>query len=171
MKKVSQYITAYALLFLVMVPLCLPVYHFFAKLNIKKQMMELLQERPLQRVRVASEDVVWMDKHEIWVNEQMFDIASVELRDGVYYFTGLYDEAETAIVKQQMETQGKSTEEAWGYLVVTKWLNNACIPPAYHIQTFKSYIPYSFPLQSGKIPQISAHVITPPPRYTTYHIA
>jgi hypothetical protein len=52
-----------------------------------------------------------MDKHEIWVNEQMFDIHSRSLENGIYTFTGLYDAQETLLVKQHEKATGKNPEE------------------------------------------------------------
>ena len=49
-----------------------------------------------------------MDKHEIWVNDHMFDIHSKKLEHGVYTFTGLYDDDETELVKKQ---QGATEED------------------------------------------------------------
>jgi len=55
--------------------------------------------------------VIWMDKHEIWINEHMFDIHSKKLENGIYTFTGLYDEDETELVKKERKATGNSAEQ------------------------------------------------------------
>ena len=60
---------------------------------------------------INEKDVVWMDDHEIWVNKQMFDIHTKKLENGIYTFTGLYDEQETMLVKKYNDTKEKNNEE------------------------------------------------------------
>lgn len=70
-----------------------------------------LEGHNLQTIVLAEKDVVWMDKHEIWVNELMFDIRTSKLENGIYTFTGHYDEQETILVKQQKDATGKNQSE------------------------------------------------------------
>ena len=46
-----------------------------------------------------------MDKHEISVNGHMFDINSKKLENGIYTFTGLYDDDETELIQKQESTE------------------------------------------------------------------
>lgn len=74
-------------------------------------MKKQLEQKDLQTVILPENEVVWMDKHEIWINDHMFDIHNRKLENGVYTFTGLYDEAETILVKKERDATGKSKEE------------------------------------------------------------
>lgn len=74
-------------------------------------MKEKLEERQLQTVIIPENEVTWMDKHEIWVNNSMFDIQTKKLENGIYTFTGLYDEEETILVEQERNTAGKNNEQ------------------------------------------------------------
>ena len=65
----------------------------------------------LQTVVLPENKVVWMDKHEIWVNNSMFDIATKKLENGIYTFTGLYDEDETSLVEKEKESSEKNNEQ------------------------------------------------------------
>ena len=65
----------------------------------------------LQTVVLPENKVVWMDKHEIWVNNSMFDIATKKLENGIYTFTGLYDEDETSLVVKEKESSKKNNEQ------------------------------------------------------------
>ena len=74
-------------------------------------MKEKLETSQLQTITISEKDVVWMDDHEIWVNEHMFDIHTKKLESGLYTFTGLYDEQETNLVKKLKDTTEKNNEE------------------------------------------------------------
>ncbi len=81
------------------------------KREIRERMKEKLETEKLQTIVLPEEKVIWMDKHEIWVNEHMFDIHSKKLENGIYTFTGLYDEDETELVKKERKATGNSTEQ------------------------------------------------------------
>lgn len=81
------------------------------KREIRERMKEKLETDKLQTIVLPEEKVIWMDKHEIWVNEHMFDIHSKKLENGVYTFTGLYDEDETELVKKERKATGNTTEQ------------------------------------------------------------
>jgi hypothetical protein len=70
---------------------------------IRERMRKMLESHDLQTVVVAERDVIWMDDHEIWVNESMFDIRTKKLENGIYTFTGLYDADETELVREQQK--------------------------------------------------------------------
>ena len=74
-------------------------------------MKEELEYRELHTVTIPEDKVIWMDKHEIWVNESMFDIHSSELVDGIYTFRGLYDEEETMLLNQEHHATKKQGEQ------------------------------------------------------------
>ena len=74
-------------------------------------MKEKLETSLLQTITINEKEVVWMDDHEIWVNEHMFDIQTKKLGNGIYTFTGLYDEEETNLVKKYKDTTEKNNEE------------------------------------------------------------
>ena len=78
---------------------------------IRHEMKEKLETSLLQTITINEKDVVWMDGHEIWVNEHMFDIHTKKLENGLYTFTGLYDEEETNLVKKHKDTTEKNNEE------------------------------------------------------------
>ncbi len=81
------------------------------KSEIREKMKEKLETDKLQTIVLPEEKVIWMDKHEIWINEHMFDIHSKKLENGIYTFTGLYDEDETELVKKERKANGNSTEQ------------------------------------------------------------
>jgi hypothetical protein len=78
---------------------------------IRHEMKEKLEISLLQTITINEKDVVWMDDHEIWVNEHMFDIQTKKLENGIYTFTGLYDEEETNLVKKHKDTTEKNNEK------------------------------------------------------------
>ena len=67
--------------------------------------------RELHTVVIPESEVIWMDKHEIWVYNSMFDIQTKKLENGIYTFTGLYDEEETILVERERKETGKADEK------------------------------------------------------------
>lgn len=92
-------------------PMLLMLFAVLRKKEIKEQMRQELKYGELVTVFVPEREVIWMDDHEIWVNNSMFDIAEKKLENGVYTFKGMYDKAETELVKKERAATGKSTEQ------------------------------------------------------------
>ncbi len=106
-KNIYRKIIAASFLLLGCMPLLFLLFSALKKIEIKEMMKEKLETDKLQTIVLPEEKVVWMDKHEIWVNEHMFDIHSKKLENGIYTFTGLYDDDETELVKKER----RSTED------------------------------------------------------------
>jgi hypothetical protein len=104
-------ITSLLFLLLGLLPLLFILSFHIQQHLVREHMKEELERRNLQTLRIPEQEVIWMDKHEIWVNEQMFDIHSRSLENGIYTFTGLYDEQETLLVKQHEDATGKNLDE------------------------------------------------------------
>ena len=170
MKTLVPKIIVVCLLLLMATPMLVPVWYKLQQWDIKKQMVGLLKERQLQTLRLAAKDVVWMDKHEIWVNEQMFDVASSVLIDGTYTFTGLYDAEETKFVNKQMKAGAEDSKQQQRTIQIVKWLNFQYIvnEPITGYTRLASKI--SYPLVSIKISTVFKKLTTPPPRALAYHI-
>lgn len=74
-------------------------------------MKEKLESQHLQTIVLPENEVVWMDKHEIWINNSLFDIHTKRTENGMYTFTGLYDDDETILVEQERNAAGKNNEQ------------------------------------------------------------
>ena len=92
-------------------PVLFTVFFLLKQQMIHHEMKEKLETSLLQTITIKEKEVFWMDDHEIWVNEHMFDIQTKKLENGIYTFTGLYDEEETNLVKKYKETTEKNNEE------------------------------------------------------------
>lgn len=92
-------------------PVLITLLFLYKQQLIRHEMKEKLEKSLLQTIVINEKNVVWMDDHEIWVNEHMFDIHTKKLENGIYTFTGLYDEQETDLVKKHKETTEKNNEE------------------------------------------------------------
>ena len=93
-----------------LLPVLFTVFFLLKQQVIRHEMKEKLETSLLQTITINEKDVVWMDGHEIWVNEHMFDIHTKKLENGLYTFTGLYDEEETNLVKKHKDTTEKNNE-------------------------------------------------------------
>ncbi len=170
MKKPLHKIFVVCLLMIMALPMLSPILHQMQKWEIREYMTHLLKERKLQTVSVAAEHVVWMDKHEIWVNEQMFDIVSATIKDGIYLFTGLYDEGETAIVKKQMSAGKEDAHHKKDISNMVKWLLTPCLLQDTGDASQLVNVAAIYPGFTASLYVSFTRVSTPPPRNCFTHI-
>ena len=72
-------------------------------------MKQRMQERMLQTITLADGEIIWVKKgKEITLQGKMFDIKSIEHKNGITTFHGLYDEDETLLNKNFTEGWGKN---------------------------------------------------------------
>jgi hypothetical protein len=110
-KTAIRKITSLFYLLLGILPLLFILIITVKKENIHHKMRGKLKNQLLQTITLPENAVVWMDKHEIWVNNTMFDIHSKKLENGIYTFTGLYDDDETELVMHQQGTTEKDKQQ------------------------------------------------------------
>src|SRR5688572_13066227 len=144
-------------------PVLFTVFFLLKQQMIHHEMKEKLETSLLQTITIKEKEVFWMDDHEIWVNEHMFDIQTKNLENGIYTFTGLYDAEETMLVKKHKESTEKNNEETQFLSSLFQLLQSAFIEDeanSLHTDLITEYRPL--------IPQhISSPVIsilTPPPQ-------
>jgi len=159
----AKKITGFFFLLLASFPLML-----ILLLNIQQQMIwsimkEKLETENLLTITVAENEVVWMDKHEIWINDRMFDIHSKTIQNGVYTFTGLFDEKETLLVKKHKDSTEKSREENKLITQLFQCLQNIFLP-GYQYTCFTSLKNiYSNSYFTPDPSQPFLAILTPPP--------
>ncbi len=126
-------------------------------------MKQRLEYHHLQTIILPEDAVVWMDKNEVWVNRHMFDIHSQKLENGIYTFTGLYDDDETELVSQQHNTrekdklQNKLLADFLKCLPVFHTQTKEICSASFHRHCYNLLIPQSPVTQFRKI-------LTPPPQ-------
>ena len=112
LKTATKQTTAFILLLLAAMPL---VYILFVRVqqqSIRKNMKERLETEVLQTLTIPENEIIWVKEgKEILVNGRMFDIKSTHLQNGVYVFTGLYDEKEADLLKHLKKNQQNGTSE------------------------------------------------------------
>ena len=112
-----------------------------------------------------------MDDHEIWHNDHMFDISSKKLENGVYTFTGLYDEEETELVNAKKESDEKNQEEQTLLIRFFKWVQNSyrekAIEPAEPLLTNTNHYIDNETTRN----LLYLEVRTPPPRKIPVHFS
>lgn len=162
-KSAPRKITSFLLILLGFTPLLFVLAITIKKHDIRKRMNEEMEYRELQTIIIPANQVVWMDKHEIWVDNQMFDIHTREIKNGVYYFTGLFDAEETEMVEEEKKNgHRKKTQNQ----LLTKLFK--CLPDFFYGEQFESYRDYYPPglnlFRQENIPHPIREIITPPPR-------
>ncbi len=164
MKAIIQKTSGFLFIALSITPLLLVIFFLVKEQVIQVQMKKKLESHELQTVIVPEEKVIWMDDHEIWVNESMFDIRTQKLENGVYTFTGMYDADETALVQQQQKTTKSQSDQHKQLVQTFHCLKNVfndteelIFHPAVAVVEHQSFIYLHLPEFSPPIP-------TPPPQ-------
>lgn len=144
-------------------PLLFTLFVTLKKKEIRHKMKEELELQELHTVIIPESEVIWMDDHEIWVNNSMFDIQTKKLENGIYTFVGLYDEEETLLVEQERKEAGKSGEQNKFLAQLFKYMPVFCdqqddyFNPLLKNHTYKYWLAVSTVSQFRKI-------LTPPPQ-------
>jgi hypothetical protein len=166
-KAFIQKTSASVFLLLGLWPILLAFYFTVKEALIHYEMRQKLESHELQTVIVPEQEVIWMEDHEIWVNNSMFDIRTKKLENGVYTFTGMYDEDETAMVMKQRKTsRSLSTEER----MVQQLLQ--CFRLLYTEPENEQAIPVEFSGEAVSFIRIGHSqfippILTPPPRWVS----
>ena len=145
-------------------PVLLTVFFLYRQQLIRHEMKEKLETSLLQTITINEKDVVWVDDHEIWVNEHMFDIHTKKLEKGTYTFTGLYDEEETNLVKKHKDTTEKNSEESQLISSLFHLLQSAFIQDETNSLIPDLIITEYRPLILLNIPSPFKTIFTPPPQ-------
>lgn len=87
------------------------IFFLIRKQDIRNRMKDELKTRSLETIVIPEKKVKWMDKHEIWVNNRMFDICTQKFENGIFTFTGLFDDEETELMIKEKETKEKNKDK------------------------------------------------------------
>lgn len=170
MKKTIRKIPGLFLLLVGSLPSLITLCFLLRQQMIQYEMKEKLEQSLLQTITINEKDVVWMDDHEIWVNEHMFDIHSKKLENGTYIFTGLYDEEETKLVKTHKAATEKNSKEGQLLTRLMVWLHNIFYdetPADLHLRIKPNYIT-TFLTPALACPFMER--LTPPPQPASVYI-
>jgi hypothetical protein len=166
-KETIQKITSLFFLLLGSAPWLFIVIFFVQEQHIRHEMEERLEDGLLQCIEVGEHDVHWVKKgKEISVHGRMFDIRSSELKEGTFYFTGLYDDDETDLKKQFNDVWNKrkspvhnSLAQFLSSLQLSLFENNKITAPSIPLSNvFCAFI-------IADLPQRYKTILTPPPRF------
>lgn len=114
--RLPRTITAVPILLIILMPCVYCLYFQVKHQMIRSEMEERLESDGLQSVIIPIEDFRWYeDGREIVVNGTMFDVKSIEQKNGNYIVTGLFDEAETQLhiaMGRLQQEQGTAAPDA-----------------------------------------------------------
>ena len=165
LRTATKRTTTYLLLLLAALPLVYTLFMGIPQKAIQHKMKERLETQLLRTITVAKNDVHWVkDEKEIWVNGRMFDIKSSHLQNGVYVFSGLYDEEETALLEQLQKDQQNNNSNSKQLVQLFQLLQSFYNNPQEEIVSpgnipGSKFIPEASPLASQFM-----SIFTPPPQ-------
>ena len=163
-KTVKQKIISLFYLLLWVIPLLFILSISVKKEGIHHRMEEELESEDLQTIILPEAAVVWMDKHEIWVNNSMFDIHSKKLENGIYTFTGLYDNDETELVLEQQTNTENDFQQNKMLARLFLCLHNIFYTQAQHYYAFSKKQHTLFYQRPSQLSTLTMEILTPPPQ-------
>jgi hypothetical protein len=163
LRTATKKITSLFFILLGFAPLLFVLVVSIKKNDIHRQMKEKLKSQHLQTIILPENEVTWMDKHEIWVNNSMFDIHSKKLENGIYTFTGLYDDDETELVEQERNAAGKNNEQNKLLAQLFKCLPGFCNEYTEIATPLPDHYSYNSLISPIPISQFR-EILTPPPQ-------
>lgn len=126
MKNFLKKTQACFLLFAASVPFTFILFVHIKQQAIRHKMKESLEQQFLQTITLSENEIQWVKSgKEILVDGKMFDVKSFSSENGQFKLTGLFDQEETALVKQ-LENNGKKSNETGSQLLTNlfQWLQS-----------------------------------------------
>lgn len=90
-------------------PICLSALFLGGRLLIRETNWEDPGGSRLESFSLPARDLVWYEKdRELLIGGRMFDVKSIEMKDGVAHITGFFDDLETELNRALEETNGSN---------------------------------------------------------------
>lgn len=103
MRTAFRNIISFIFLILGLSPILFVLFFALQQHSIRYQMKEKMEQAALHTIMLADNEIQWAKAgKEIWVEGKMFDIKSIEHKEGITIFNGLFDEDET-LLKQNLK--------------------------------------------------------------------
>lgn len=131
---------------------------------IRYEMKERLERELLHTITVPRDKVIWAKYNkEIIVEGKMFDVESYSIKDGLCFFTGLFDEEETALNDLlEKKTEDRDKNELLAQLF--QWLQSPCISLSFDVEVLANEKQQGRFLIPFDIPSPFINIPTPPPQ-------
>jgi hypothetical protein len=100
-------------------PLFLSAFFLGGRMLIRHTMMENLEIRYLTTLQIPEESFRWYKQdREIQIDGKMFDVKSLELKNGLYHVSGLYDDEETELNEEMNKFHESSDDQPSGSNII-----------------------------------------------------
>ncbi|MBS1510618.1 MAG: hypothetical protein JST86_07260 [Bacteroidetes bacterium] len=158
-----------ALLLVVAAPVLFSAVFLLRQQYLQNQMREKIEQSALQIISLPASSVKWVaSEKEILVDGKLFDVQSVQLNDGVYTFSGLFDTDEDNLITEfrhglQHSKNSSSPIES----LVVKFLSHPLIDFHSSLTTpFNNctYIHLHYPRFTEAVAVACLHINAPPPK-------
>ena len=152
MKPFLKKITGFFLLLIGAMPFLFTLFFLVKQQIIHHEMKEKLEREFLHTITVPKDKVNWVKySKEIRIDSKLFDVNSFSEKNGIYFFTGLFDTEETALndlLEKETEDgdqnelaqlfqllQSPCTNLSFNYFLVTGQDKTTCFPILLHISS------------------------------------
>jgi hypothetical protein len=135
---------------------------------VRYEMKEKLEEQNLHTITLSTENVHWVKKNkEILVNGKMFDVKSFSIENGLFKFTGLYDEEETALADQLENNFNKNNHtQSWLISNLFSWLHSVYPGDKIEILVPENRTRIVAHFINNSLSSPFKIILTPPPQYS-----
>lgn len=150
--------------------MCLPgilcVYYEVAQFQVREEMEEKLEHEKLQELQIAVAEIQWYKEgKEILINGSLFDIKTMEVKEGIAFISGLYDKQESVIKDQLKSLQQKQEKEQNTGKIAYKWTSQTLYSISIDL-SFEALLPEKAEGNVFKLPHFPEsflHIVLPPP--------
>jgi hypothetical protein len=131
---------------------------------IKSTREERLDTEKLVKIVLPASKVVWEEEdRELWVGDKMFDVASLDVIDGHYHLTGVFDEDETKIAGSLLHVIfSKKGNDLLQLLLLLQCFSASLLLPGFERKYDGSR--RRFPAYATQLLSLPKRVLGPPPR-------
>ena len=166
MKQLLKKIVAFVFLLAGFMPVFFTLLFLYKQQLIRHEMKEKLEEEMLHTIIVPVAGVQWVKyKKEIRIQNKMFDIESITVKNGQYIFTGLYDDEETALNNYfQKNTEQKNESGSQILTTLFQLLQSVYAENPDATSVFKSISKAYRLLILQNISSPFLNILTPPPQ-------
>lgn len=169
MKLSRKYIGLFLLL-IASIPTLLIILFSTNKIYIRKKMKAKLEKEILVSIQINSRELQWIKKDkEILFEGRLFDIKSIQLKGDSYFITGLFDDDETALIKNFEKHQRNGNSSEGITLIYTQLVH---LLQSVYIETLDpdlriaTDIIHFYSSAFIALPKLFKPVLTPPPQTT-----
>jgi hypothetical protein len=112
LKTATKKIASFLFILLGFTPLLFVLLFAIKQQSIRHRMKEQMEKQSITTITIAENEIRWVKEgKEVWIHGKLFDIKSIEHKDGMAILHGLYDDDETTLFTAFNKTWEKNCSD------------------------------------------------------------